>query len=187
MHDTQITGLIWKNKNESKARLSYFCRKMYLARTGWLAAAVVPTPIALLLLTALGNAAALHAATALIGLSSGFIVSTAVSITLELFGPNSAGVNHNILITNIPIGSLLYGHLAALVYDEHADKSAIQESLSSAASMCMGRQCYRETFMWWACISLLGLISSFLLFWRTKPSYDHFEKHRTHIQFSWLT
>ncbi|KAK4379590.1 hypothetical protein RND71_001452 [Anisodus tanguticus] len=70
----------------------------------------------------LRDKAALSIATALVGLSSGFVFSVAVSITSELFGPNSAGVNHNILITNIPLGSLLYGLLAALVYEANLGK-----------------------------------------------------------------
>ncbi|KAH9771120.1 Nodulin-like domain-containing protein [Citrus sinensis] len=80
---------------------------------------------------------ALSASTVLIALSSGFIFSTAVSVTSELFGPESASINHNILITNIPIGSLLYGLLAALVYDEHAGKLR-HGNLLSEATVCIG-------------------------------------------------
>ncbi|KAJ6703813.1 putative NODULIN-LIKE PROTEIN [Salix viminalis] len=97
----------------------YIRAKVYFARTGWLALGLVPTPIAFFLLVASGNGVALHIGTALVGLSSGFIFAAAVSITSELFGPNSIGVNHNILITNIPIGSLVYGVLAAVVYDSN--------------------------------------------------------------------
>ncbi|KAK3198301.1 hypothetical protein Dsin_021716 [Dipteronia sinensis] len=157
--------------------------KVYFARTGWLAVAVVPTPIAFFLLIASGGEAVLRASTGLIALSSGFVFSAAVSITSELFGPNSAGINHNILITNIPIGSLLYGLLAALVYDDHAGSSS-QESLLHEATVCMGRQCYMQTFIWWACISVLGLISSFVLFLRTRLAYDCFERSRSTTQFS---
>ncbi|XP_017977696.1 PREDICTED: protein NUCLEAR FUSION DEFECTIVE 4 isoform X2 [Theobroma cacao] len=157
--------------------------KVYFARTGWLAVALVPTPIAFFLLAASGSEVALHAGTAMIGLSSGFVFSAAVSITSELFGPNSASVNHNILITNIPIGSLLYGLLAALVYDSNV-KSYSQENSLGEAMVCMGRDCYQKTFIYWGCISLLGLISSFLLFLRTKPAYDHLERNRSRAQYS---
>ncbi|KAI9185500.1 hypothetical protein LWI28_007942 [Acer negundo] len=157
--------------------------KVYFARTGWLAVAVVPTPIAFFLLIASGSEAVLRASTGLIALSSGFVFSAAVSITSELFGPNSAGINHNILITNIPIGSLLYGLLAALVYDDHAASSS-QESLLREATVCTGRQCYMQTFIWWACISVLGLISSFVLFWRTRLAYDRFERNQSTTQFT---
>ncbi|KAK4372267.1 hypothetical protein RND71_007651 [Anisodus tanguticus] len=96
--------------------------KMYYARTTWLAFALIPTPLAFFLLVLSGSKAALSAATTLVGLSSGFVFSAAISITSELFGPNSAGVDHNILITNIPLGSLLYGLLAALVYEANLGK-----------------------------------------------------------------
>ncbi|KAK4752365.1 hypothetical protein SAY87_021163 [Trapa incisa] len=149
----------------------YLRDKVYFARTGWLALALVPTPMAFYLLSASSSLSALRACTALIGLSSGFVFSAAVSITSELFGPNSVGVNHNILITNIPLGSVLYGLLAALVYDTNAGEDA-------HATVCMGKSCYFITFMAWACISTVGLICSMLLFLRTKPVYDRFERNR---------
>lgn len=163
---------------ENKLALTYLliCRKFYFARTGWLTIALVPTPIAFFVLASSGGVVALHTGTALIGLSSGFIFAAAVSITSELFGPNSVGVNHNILITNIPIGSLVYGLLAAMVYDSHIS-SGIRSVLSDA--VCMGRECYLLTFVWWGCISVLGLASSMLLFLRTRHAYDHFEHNRT--------
>ncbi|OWM83255.1 hypothetical protein CDL15_Pgr012736 [Punica granatum] len=161
--------------------------KVYFARTGWFAIALIPTPIAFCLLSASGSISALRAGTALIGLSSGFTFSAAVSITSELFGPNSAGVNHNILITNIPIGSLLYGLLAALVYDQNADQSSGRTqimSLFSDSMVCMGRKCYFQSFIWWGCISMVGLLCSVLLFLRTKPAYDQFERNRIRTESS---
>lgn len=155
------------------------CRKIHFARTGWFAAALVPTPIAFILLAISGSGAALHIGTSLIGLSSGFVFSAAVSITSELFGPNSVGVNHNILITNIPLGSCLYGLLAALIYDSNAVMSSSHDIISlREMSMCMGRKCYLQTFIWWACISMVGLVSSFLLFIRTRQAYDNFERNK---------
>ncbi|KAG8363535.1 hypothetical protein BUALT_Bualt19G0032500 [Buddleja alternifolia] len=156
--------------------------KINYCRTGWLALALIPTPIAFLLLVSSGSKATLITATTLIGLSSGFVFSTAVSITSELFGPNRAGINHNILITNIPLGSLLYSHLAALVYEANIGNS--NKVVSRDGSMvCMGRNCYYETFVWWSLTSLLGLASSSLLYFRTKTTYDRLEKrkHRTHV------
>ncbi|KAG5009708.1 hypothetical protein JHK87_018223 [Glycine soja] len=154
----------------------FLSRKIHIARTGWFAAALVLTPIAFILLAISGGGAALHIGTALIGLSSGFVFSAAVSITSELFGPNSVGVNHNILITNIPLGSCLYGLLAALVYDSNAMKPRPANQLHEM-SMCMGRKCYLQTFIWWSCISMIGLVSSFFLFIRTKQAYDNFERN----------
>lgn len=154
--------------------------KVYFARTGWLAIALIPTPIAFFLLATYGTTMVLQVSTALIGLSSGFIFAAAVSVTSELFGPNRVGVNHNILITNIPIGSLLYGLLAALVYDANATTSYIGMVMDSV--VCMGRKCYFTTFIWWGVISLVGLATSVLLFLRTRHAYDRFEKDRRSSQ-----
>nr|KYP46129.1 hypothetical protein KK1_032296 [Cajanus cajan] len=154
----------------------YIRNKFYFARTGWLAIALVPTPVAFIVLAASDSAAALNTGTALIGLSSGFIFAAAVAVTSELFGPNSVSVNHNILITNIPIGSLLYGFLAALVYDMHAQSTS--GDMMADSLVCMGRKCYFWTFVWWGGVSVVGLASSVLLFLRTKYAYDHFERHR---------
>lgn len=154
--------------------------KLYFARTGWLAIALVPMPIAFFVVAASGNEVALQAGTSLIGLSSGFIFAAAVSITSELFGPNSVGVNHNILITNIPIGSLVYGFLAALIYDNNAaaGKATFSIQMMTDTVVCMGRKCYFSTFIWWGCLALLGLVSSVLLFLRTRPAYERFEQNR---------
>ncbi|XP_077234803.1 protein NUCLEAR FUSION DEFECTIVE 4-like isoform X2 [Tasmannia lanceolata] len=149
--------------------------KVYFARTGWLAIALTPTPIAFLLLATTTGSLTLQASTALVGLSSGFIFAAAVSVTSELFGPNSMGVNHNIVITNIPIGSLLYGSLAAVIYDAHG-KSSLTTSYETV--VCTGKQCYMDTFVLWGCISMAGLVTSVVLFLRTKPVYDRFERTR---------
>lgn len=154
-----------------------FRRKFYFARTGWLTIALLPTPAAFFLLAASSDSAALHASTALIGLSSGFIFAAAVSITSELFGPNSVGVNHNILITNIPLGSLFYGLLAAIVYDANT-RSGFGIRMVTDSTVCMGKDCYFLTFVWWGSISILGLASSLLLFLRTRPAYVRFEHNR---------
>lgn len=154
----------------------YIRTELYFARTGWLTIALLPTPIAFFLLAGSGSALVLHAGTALIGCSSGFIFAAAVSITSELFGPNSVGVNHNILITNIPIGSLVYGIFAAVIYDANAESSTVGGD--SDSTVCMGRECYFLTFLMWGCLSIVGLISSLVLFWRTKHAYDAFERNR---------
>ncbi|XP_026447317.1 protein NUCLEAR FUSION DEFECTIVE 4-like isoform X2 [Papaver somniferum] len=158
----------------------FLCVKLYFARTGWLAIALLPTPVAFFLLTVSSSERALEVGTALIGFSSGFIFAAAVSITSELFGPNSMGINHNILITNIPIGSLAYGLLAAIVYDSNVKSSGLSTNMEivDGVSICMGRQCYLQTFLWWGVISLFGLLSSGILFVRTKPAYDRFEENR---------
>uniref|UniRef100_A0A804N5P9 Uncharacterized protein n=1 Tax=Zea mays TaxID=4577 RepID=A0A804N5P9_MAIZE len=109
-------------------------RKVSLARTGWLAAALVPMPMA-----------------------------------FSLCGTNKmeapcVGVNHNILITNIPLGSLLYGQIAAMVYDANGQKMTVVDNRTGIVDtmiVCIGVKCYSTTFVVWACITFLGLITSF--------------------------
>uniref|UniRef100_A0A0D9XW10 Uncharacterized protein n=1 Tax=Leersia perrieri TaxID=77586 RepID=A0A0D9XW10_9ORYZ len=150
-------------------------RKVSFARTGWLAAALVPMPMAFFLMWKLHDIKILVAGTALIGLSSGFIFSAAVSVTSELFGPNSIGMNHNILITNIPLGSLIYGQIAALVYDANGIKMSVidkHNGMIDTMVVCMGPKCYSITFFVWGCITVLGLVSSIILFLRTRMAYS---------------
>ncbi|CAM8885279.1 unnamed protein product [Rhodiola kirilowii] len=158
----------------------YIRAKFYFARTGWLTIALLPTPVAFFLLAGAEGIPALQAGTALIGLSSGFIFAAAVSVTSELFGPFSVGVNHNILISNIPIGSLAYGLLAAIVYDSNADSSTTM--FTSDTTVCLGKNCYFLTFLLWGCFAVLGLTSSVLLFLRTRPAYERFERNRIAAQ-----
>ncbi|KAM7265500.1 hypothetical protein ACFE04_003183 [Oxalis oulophora] len=162
----------------------YMRAKIYFARTGWLSIALFPTPLALFLLATSGTTLSLQIGTALMGLSSGFIFAAAVSITSELFGPNSVGVNHNIVITNIPIGSLVYGFLAAIVYDSNVSNSGTGPGLGGvmSESVCMGRDCYFLTFVVWGCLSVMGLVCSILLFLRTRHAYDLFEHNRKSSQ-----
>ncbi|XP_076897248.1 protein NUCLEAR FUSION DEFECTIVE 4-like [Bidens hawaiensis] len=147
---------------------------MYSTRTGRLSLALVPMPFAFVLLLLSDGLTVLRVATGLIGICSGFLVSTAVTITSELFGSESSRINHNILITNIPLGSLIYSVTASLVYDDHIRSSEDEEG----STVCIGRKCYYQTFILWGCVSLLGLVSSFLLSLRTKPSYERYYKER---------
>ncbi|KAK8945043.1 hypothetical protein KSP39_PZI008252 [Platanthera zijinensis] len=153
-------------------------RKVKSARTGWLAAALVPMPLAFFLLAMKSeNMCVLLAGTSLVGLSSGFVFAGAVSVTSELFGPASFGVNHNILITNIPLGSLLYGLLAAMVYD--AGGRGRTGNLLDGMVVCMGRRCYSKTFLAWGGISIIGLACGFMLYLRTRAAYDPHPQRRT--------
>ncbi|CAN6487085.1 unnamed protein product [Victoria cruziana] len=153
----------------------FFRGRMYFARTGWLAVALIPMPVAFILLALSRSIPAVYVGTALIGSSSGFIFAAAVSVTSELFGVESFGVNHNILISNIPLGSFLYGSLAAFVYDSNGTDV-------DGAVMCNGRKCYASTFVVLGCMSLFGLICNLLLYLRTRFAYDMFERTRRGIE-----
>ena len=178
-HFLVISSLQASNAADLKLNLCFTCRKVYFARTGWMAIALVPAPLAFFLLAEADDGhALLLAGTALVGLSSGFIFAMAVSVTAELFGPGSVAVNHNILITNIPIGSLLYGLLAALIYDANGKYGLMDAIPSDGMVVCMGRKCYASTFLCWGFLSLFGLACSVALFLRTRTAYETAERSR---------
>ncbi|MQL84042.1 hypothetical protein Taro_016529 [Colocasia esculenta] len=153
-----------------------------LARTGWLAAGLAPMPVAFFLLAGGGSSAGvLLVCTAVVGLSSGFVFAAAVSVTAELFGVDSVGVNHNILVSNIPLGSLLYGLLAAQLYDSGARGGVVSAPSGGGgrlAVVCMGEQCYAGTFRWWGLITTVGVACSAALFLRTRAAYSRFFESR---------
>lgn len=56
----------------------------------------------------------LYISTAIIGICTGAITTISVSTTTQLFGTKNFGVNHNILVSNIPIRSFLVGDFASV-------------------------------------------------------------------------
>ncbi|RZB50832.1 Protein NUCLEAR FUSION DEFECTIVE 4 isoform B [Glycine soja] len=74
-------------------------------------------------------------------------------------------VNHNVVVANIPIGSLIFGYSAALIYrkeghehDEHVK--------------CMGMECYRNTFIMWGSFCFLGTLLALILHARTRKFFS---------------
>lgn len=107
----------------------------------------------------------LHISTGIIGVCTGAITSIAVSTTTELFGSTNFGVNHNLVVVNIPIGSFLFGYLAALFYRREAN----------ADGKCMGTECYRETFIIWGSLCFFGTLLALILYARTRKFYSQRE------------
>lgn len=104
----------------------------------------------------------LYVGTAIIGISTGAIISVSVSTTAELFGTKNFGVNHNIVVCNIPIGSFLFGDFAAFLYN----KARKQDSRKG--NICMGINCYETTFILWGSLCVLGTLLAFILHLQTK-------------------
>lgn len=126
-----------------------------------IAGAMVPMTAAFLLLVISGSNLSLYVSTATIGFSTGVITAISVSTTTELFGPNNFGVNHNVVVANIPLGSFLFGGLAAVLYHKEGD----------GHGRCSGLQCYRLTFAVWASLCSLGVVLALLLHFRTRKFY----------------
>ncbi|KAK7276089.1 hypothetical protein RIF29_17222 [Crotalaria pallida] len=145
------------------ALMDYFCRgKFAVSRPASMAALMAPTAGAFFLLLTKTHLA-LYTSTAIIGVCTGAITSISVSTTTELFGAKNFSVNHNLLVANIPIGSFVFGYLAALVYhkeghDEHGK--------------CMGMECYRITFIVWGSLCFFGTFLALFLHARTRKFYS---------------
>lgn len=104
----------------------------------------------------------LYISTAIIGVCTGAITSVSVSTTTELFGAKNFSVNHNVLVANIPIGSFVFGYVAALLYRKEGN----------GHGKCMGTKCYRSSFVIWGSLCFLGTILALILYARTRKFYS---------------
>lgn len=135
----------------------YLLRKgNMVSRPAFMAAMMGPMTVAFLVLLN-SSTLFLFMGTSIIGLCSGAITSIAVSATYELFGMKNFAVNHNLVVTNIPIGSFFFGYFAAMVYQKGGE-----------SEKCMGSSCYDLTFMIWAFVSFIGTLLCIILYVRTR-------------------
>ncbi|CAL4894060.1 unnamed protein product [Urochloa decumbens] len=143
------------------AFLDYYTAKSgySLSRTGSMAALMAPMSGAFFLLLHPRHMS-LYASTAVVGTCTGAITSVAASATNELFGTKNFGVNHNVVVANIPLGSLCFGYLAAYLYQRGA----------RGGSRCMGAACYRDTFILWGATCALGTALCAVLYARSRGS-----------------
>ncbi|XP_022732242.1 protein NUCLEAR FUSION DEFECTIVE 4 [Durio zibethinus] len=140
----------------------FFSRGKYMiSRTAFVVALMAPTGGAFFLLVNSTNLS-LFISTAIIGVCTGAITSISVSLTTELFGTKNFGVNHNVVVVNIPIGSCLFGYLAALIYRKEGN----------ADGKCFGMECYRKTFILWGTLCFLGTFLALILYARTRKFYN---------------
>ncbi|CAN0903778.1 Protein NUCLEAR FUSION DEFECTIVE 4 [Linum grandiflorum] len=122
----------------------------------------------LLLVTKLYHHLSLYIATAIIAVSTGAITCMAVSTTTQLFGTTNFSINHNVVVSNIPLGSLAYGYLAAFIYR--------RRSAPVGQGKCIGDDCYRDTFVIWGSLCGFGALLALLLhsrMMRTRSTGDH--------------
>ncbi|XP_054819869.1 protein NUCLEAR FUSION DEFECTIVE 4 [Prosopis cineraria] len=148
--------------------MDYFCRgKIRISRPASMAVLMAPTAGSFLLLLN-RTELALYTSTAIIGVCTGAITSISVSTTTELFGTKNFSVNHNVVVTNIAIGSFVFGYLAALLYRKEQDGDG----------KCMGMECYRRTFIIWGSLCFFGTFLALILHARTRKFYSHRRDNR---------
>ncbi|XP_009604567.1 protein NUCLEAR FUSION DEFECTIVE 4-like [Nicotiana tabacum] len=140
-----------------------FSRSKYaISRPATIAVTLAPMTGAFFLLLHKSHIA-LYISTAIIGVCTGAITSISVAQTTELFGTKNFGVNHNIVVANIPIGSFLFGDLAAMIYRRQAN---------SSDGICLGMKCFQTTFVIWGCLCFLGTCLAFILHIRIQKFYN---------------
>lgn len=139
-----------------------FRTKCKVSRPLLIALTMVPMTISFFLLLK-DNNICLHISTVTIGICTGAINSMSVSTTAELFGAKNFGVNHNILVTNIPIGSFLFGDMAAILYRRQA-------LVNDDNGKCMGIKCYQTSFIIWGSLCFLGTFLAIFLHSRTRKT-----------------
>lgn len=119
---------------------------------------MIPMPLSFYLLIS-DNNICLYISTAILGACSSAITSIASLKNDELFGQKVSAVSQHIIPANIPIGTLLFGYLAADNYDRESE---------GKHGICIGFRCHSNTFVIWATISSIGTILSFVLYLRTR-------------------
>ncbi|OEL35079.1 Protein NUCLEAR FUSION DEFECTIVE 4 [Dichanthelium oligosanthes] len=139
--------------------LDYYSAKSgySISRTGSMASLMAPMAGAFFLLLKPSDLF-LYLSTAVIGTCTGAITSVAVSATRELFGTENFGVNHNVVVTNIPVGSLCFGYFAAYLYQRGARGS----------HRCIGAACYQQTFVAWGAACAVGTLLCAALYARSR-------------------
>ncbi|KAK8581404.1 hypothetical protein V6N13_144430 [Hibiscus sabdariffa] len=136
--------------------------KTTIPRPAFVVALMAPTGVAFFLLLVNDSGELwLYTSTAIIGVCTGAITSISVSLTTELFGTKNFGINHNVVVANIPIGSFLFGYLAAIVYRREGN----------AEGKCFGMECYRQTFVLWGTLCFIGTFLALILYVRTRKFY----------------
>ncbi|CAN1180118.1 Protein NUCLEAR FUSION DEFECTIVE 4 [Linum perenne] len=121
--------------------------------------ALMASAFSLLVTTRTPQHLTLYLATSIIALSTGAITSIAVSTTTQLFGTANFSINHNVVVSNIPLGSFAYGYLAAFIYHRKAGGGG-------GGGKCIGVECYRDTFVIWGSLCGVGSVLALVLHYR---------------------
>ncbi|KAL6211949.1 hypothetical protein ACLB2K_017172 [Fragaria x ananassa] len=143
----------------------YFIRKAAIPRPLWNAASQILMAVGYILL-AIAMPGSLYIGSIVVGICYGIRLAITVPTASELFGLKYYGLIYNILILNLPLGSLLFsGLLAGFLYDMEATPTA------GGGNTCVGAHCYRLVFVVMAIACVVGFGLDILLSIRTKRLY----------------
>ncbi|XP_004289856.1 PREDICTED: protein NUCLEAR FUSION DEFECTIVE 4-like [Fragaria vesca subsp. vesca] len=143
----------------------YFIRKAAIPRPLWNAASQILMAVGYILL-AIAVPGSLYIGSIVVGICYGIRLAITVPTASELFGLKYYGLIYNVLILNLPLGSLLFsGLLAGFLYDMEATPTA------GGGNTCVGAHCYRLVFVVMAIACVVGFGLDILLSIRTKRLY----------------
>lgn len=128
---------------------------------------MMPMPVAFFLLIS-NKPICLYISTGILGTCSGLLNAMSSSTLSELAGRNNnLVVKKTIVLTNIPIGFLVFGYMGAVNYQNEGDNDH---------GICRGLVCYYNTFIVWGSLCFLGTVLSFLLHLCSLKSF-HVKRH----------
>lgn len=143
----------------------YFIKKAGIPRPLWNAASQILMAFGYIIL-ALAVPGCLYIGSIVVGICYGIRLAITVPTASELFGLKYYGLIYNILILNLPIGSLLFsGLLAGILYDMEATATP------GGGNTCVGAHCYRIVFVVMAVACIIGFVLDIVLSIRTKAVY----------------
>lgn len=129
---------------------------------------------------------ALYVGTVLIGTCYGFHWAIVPATASELFGLKNFGALYNFLTMANPAGCLIFsGLIAGPLYDREAEKQAHGNHFKHTGSIlssllgideqlkCEGSICFFLTLIILSAFSLVGVLLSMILVYRTKAVYAH--------------
>ncbi|MCL7051176.1 hypothetical protein MKW94_012073 [Papaver nudicaule] len=126
----------------------------------------------------------LYVSSVLIGFSYGAQLTLVYTIISELFGLKYYSTLFNCGVLGSPLGSYVFNvRVLGILYDREALKQLKGQGLSRDSVKeltCIGRQCYRMSFIIMAGVALVGALCSLVLVMRTRNFYqgDIYKKFR---------
>lgn len=140
------------------------------------------------LLIALPFPGSVYIASLLIGFSYGIQLTVLFIIISELFGLKYYSTLFNCGQLVSPLGSYIFNvRTVGKLYDREALKQLASKGMTRSMVReltCMGKQCYRLSFLILACVNLFGALVSLILVFRTRKYYqtDIYKRFRDEME-----
>ncbi|XP_066359327.1 protein NUCLEAR FUSION DEFECTIVE 4-like [Miscanthus floridulus] len=126
------------------------------------------------LLIAFGVPGSLYAASVLVGFCFGAAYPMILAIISELFGLRYYSTLYNVGNVASPVGSyILNVRVAGRMYDREAARqgAVVVPGKASGGVTCVGKRCYRESFLVVAAVTVAAAAVALALAWRTRAFY----------------